>query len=78
MSSFKVFPEGWDVTEIKDARISIIDGDRGKNYPSKEEFSTEGFCLFLNTGNIKDDVFDFTTCDFCVLLTIVSTDYYGA
>lgn len=64
MSSFRIFPEGWDVTEIKDTNVAIIDGDRGKNYPTKDEFSTEGFCLFLNTGNIKDDVFDFTTCDF--------------
>ena len=30
----------------------IIDGDRGKNYPHQHEFLDEGYCLFLNTGNV--------------------------
>ena len=30
----------------------IIDGDRGKNYPKQDEFYPQGYCLFLNTGNI--------------------------
>ncbi len=64
MSSFSVDPVGWEIKEIKDAGISVIDGDRGKQYPNKSEFSSTGFCLFLNTGNIKGDSFDFTSCDF--------------
>ena len=28
----------------------IIDGDRGKNYPTINDFIDEGYCLFLNTG----------------------------
>jgi type I restriction enzyme S subunit len=44
--------------------IKIIDGDRGKNYPKKNEMSKTGHCLFLNTGNIKNDCFDLTSCDF--------------
>lgn len=64
MSSFNAFPAGWHVKEIKDADITIIDGDRGTNYPSKGEFTNEGYCLFLNTGNIRNDCFDFSTCDF--------------
>ena len=54
----------WSIQEIKDSDIQIIDGDRGNNYPKKEEFSDSGFCLFLNTGNIKDDKFAFNRCDF--------------
>ncbi|MDR4521542.1 MAG: restriction endonuclease subunit S [Nitrosomonas sp.] len=64
MSSFNAFPVGWHVKEIKDANITIIDGDRGVNYPSKDEFVSNGYCLFLNTGNLKNDCFDFSTCDF--------------
>lgn len=64
MSAFSAFPPSWEIKELRDVLISIIDGDRGKNYPSKEEFSPEGFCLFLNTGNIQNDSFDFTNCDF--------------
>ena len=30
-----------------------IDGDRGKNYPKREEFSNEGFCLFLTAQNVR-------------------------
>ena len=37
----------------------IIDGDRGKNYPKQDEFLNEGFCLFLNTGNVTKQGFAF-------------------
>ncbi len=57
-------PEGWEIQEIKNFDIQIIDGDRGKNYPSKSEFSETGSCLFLNTGNIQDDKFVFNQCEF--------------
>ncbi len=60
----KGVPDGWGISEIKDADLSIIDGDRGKNYPKKEEFSRSGYCLFLNTGNIQNDSFSFSRCDF--------------
>lgn len=46
-----------DITEI-------IDGDRGKNYPKKSDFKDEGFCLFLNTGNVTSDGFVFKKNDF--------------
>lgn len=64
MSSFKAFPDGWEIKELKTSQIKIIDGDRGTNYPNKSEFSTEGYCLFLNTGNIKNDSLDFSSCEF--------------
>lgn len=33
----------------------IIDGDRGKNYPKQDEFYLQGYCLFLNTGNVTKE-----------------------
>lgn len=42
----------------------IIDGDRGKNYPQQHEFLDEGYCLFLNTGNITKAGFSFDSNQF--------------
>jgi len=42
----------------------IIDGDRGKNYPTADEFSDEGYCLFLNAKNVTSTGFNFDTCMF--------------
>lgn len=50
----------WKLVKFKNAPFKIIDGDRGKNYPSKSDFSEEGYCLFLNTNNVKKDGFDFS------------------
>lgn len=33
----------------------IIDGDRGKKYPKQDEFYPQGYCLFLNTGNVTKE-----------------------
>lgn len=33
----------------------IIDGDRGKNYHKQDEFYPQGYCLFLNTGNVTKE-----------------------
>lgn len=44
--------------------VDFIDGDRGKNYPNKDDFLIDGFCLFLNTGNVTKLGFDFTNCMF--------------
>jgi type I restriction enzyme S subunit len=38
---------------------TIIDGDRGKNYPHDNDFSPEGYCLFLNTKNVTSSGFNF-------------------
>lgn len=40
----------------------IIDGDRGKNYPNADEFSDEGYCLFLNAKNVTASGFNFDNC----------------
>lgn len=42
----------------------IIDGDRGKNYPNVDDFTDDGFCLFLNAKNVTASGFDFSTCTF--------------
>lgn len=40
----------------------IIDGDRGKNYPNADEFSDEGYCLFLNAKSVTASGFNFDNC----------------
>jgi type I restriction enzyme S subunit len=64
-SIFSQRGEGWVEKKLGDTSIlKIIDGDRGSNYPSKEDFSDEGFCLFLNTKNVRPDGFNFDTTMF--------------
>lgn len=31
--------------------VDFIDGDRGKSYPTFDEFTSTGYCLFLNASN---------------------------
>jgi type I restriction enzyme S subunit len=54
----------WPITTFAKAPIEIIDGDRGKNYPSQSEFHDTGHCLFLNAGNVTESGFDFSSCAF--------------
>lgn len=42
----------------------IIDGDRGKNYPQQSDFLENGYCLFLNTGNVTASGFSFENNQF--------------
>lgn len=42
----------------------IIDGDRGNNYPTQEDFSDNGYCLFLNAKNVTANGFVFDNCMF--------------
>ena len=43
---------------------TIIDGDRGKNYPAQHEFKPYGYCLFLNAKNVTANGFSFENCMF--------------
>ncbi len=52
-------PEGWRMGSLNEL-IDVIDGDRGTNYPSIEEMFSNGFCLFLNAGNVTKIGFDFS------------------
>jgi type I restriction enzyme S subunit len=56
--------KAWTVIELKDAPIEILDGDRGVNYPKAEEFHSNGYCVFLNTGNIQNDSFVLDSCSY--------------
>lgn len=50
--------------QLGDVAIQFIDGDRGKNYPSNNEFSDVGYCLFLNAKNVTPDGFSFGEVSF--------------
>ena len=54
----------WKEYKLGDAPLWIIDGDRGKNYPSQNEFQNCGYCLFLSTKNVRPYGFDFSDCQF--------------
>jgi type I restriction enzyme M protein len=54
----------WPLLRFEDAPFEIIDGDRGTNYPKKEDFSPSGYCLFLNTKNVRPDGFSFSDMEF--------------
>ena len=53
-----------NIETIDKLNIELIDGDRGKNYPSKTEFTKSGHCLFLNTSNVTNEGFNFNEVDF--------------
>lgn len=44
--------------------VDFIDGDRGKNYPTFDEFTSAGYCLFLNASNVTSTGFNFDACMF--------------
>jgi type I restriction enzyme M protein len=54
----------WPIPTFEAAPFEIIDGDRGTNYPSKEDFFPSGHCLFLNTKNVRSDGFKFDELEF--------------
>jgi type I restriction enzyme S subunit len=54
----------WKEISVKEAPFEIIDGDRGINYPSQDEFYDEGYCLFLSTRNVRQTGFNFSDCQF--------------
>lgn len=58
-----VIPDDWVMRELADFAL-IIDGDRGSNYPSSDDFSTDGYCLFLSAQNVTKEGFRFSDCSF--------------
>lgn len=44
---------------IEKLDVEVLDGDRGKNYPHKDELMDAGYCLFLSANNVTDDGFNF-------------------
>ena len=58
---FSGFKEAWVSRKLKDWDLTVIDGDRGVNYPKAADFSPDGFCLFLNAKNVTKKGFSFKT-----------------
>ncbi len=54
----------WKEYRLGDAPVTIIDGDRGANYPKHNEFTSTGYCLFLSTKNVRENGFLFSECQF--------------
>ena len=63
----------WQNIILEDAPLEIIDGDRGKNYPSQTDFSDTGFCIFLNAKNVTSNGFQLNNCQFIMVLPNVKT-----
>jgi type I restriction enzyme S subunit len=49
----------WKISTLAQEFL-CIDGDRGPNYPKKEEYKPNGYCLFLSTKNVREYGFDFS------------------
>lgn len=57
---FSQAKDDWDERSFGDKELlQIVDGDRGKNYPKKSDFLEDGYCLFMNTKNVRKDGFHF-------------------
>ena len=54
----------WRTMTFEEGPLEILDGDRGKNYPKRTEFMERGHCVFLNTGNVTTNGFNFGSVDF--------------
>ena len=54
----------WPMVSFSEAPFQIIDGDRGVNYPKKEDFSSDGYCVFLNTTNVRPNGFNLEEVEF--------------
>lgn len=53
----------WEKVKLGEI-AQIIDGDRGVHYPKQNEFLKNGYCLFLNTGNVTEEGFCFDDIQF--------------
>ena len=59
-SVFAQRDDGWVERKLGDqSLLEIVDGDRGMNYPKASDFHEDGYCLFLNTKNVRRDGFEF-------------------
>ena len=55
-------PMGWNVANLKEI-AQLINGDRGKNYPSKEALINQGV-PFINAGHLVDGCIDFANMNY--------------
>lgn len=57
-------PNGWTHENFQTLKISTVDGDRGKNYPQKTDYHSEGYSLFLGADNVADGKLNLDKCIF--------------
>lgn len=57
-------PNGWTLENFQTLKISTVDGDRGKNYPKKIDYHSEGYSLFLGADNVADGKLNLDKCIF--------------
>ena len=55
---FAGFADDWEERKLENIS-EIIDGDRGKNYPSGDDFKNNGHTLFLSAANVTKQGFVF-------------------
>ena len=54
----------WTIETLESAGVSVIDGDRGKEYPKSSDFFENEFCLFLSAKNVSKNGFNFDETQF--------------
>lgn len=55
---FNGYTEDWEQRKLIDL-VDVLDGDRGKNYPTSDDFDISGHTLFLNASNVTNNGFLF-------------------
>lgn len=55
---FDGFTDAWEQHKLSDI-VDVLDGDRGKNYPTSDDFDDSGHTLFLNASNVTNEGFLF-------------------
>ena len=58
-----VVPEDWIIEPLINL-CAVIDGDRGSNYPSSNDFFPDGYCVFLSATNVTKKGFKFNEVSF--------------
>ncbi|MCD8175078.1 MAG: restriction endonuclease subunit S [Phascolarctobacterium sp.] len=57
------FSKDWKCTLLKNSDCEILNGDRGSNYPSGDDFKLHGV-PFVNAGHLKNGQVDFDKMDY--------------
>lgn len=59
-----LFPSDWNCQKVQESNISVIDGDRGKEYPNRTDLYEDEYCLFLSAKNVTKEGLQFEECIF--------------
>jgi type I restriction enzyme S subunit len=57
---FRGFTDAWEKRKLGEL-VTMIDGDRGSNYPHESDFRPEGETVFLDTGNVRPEEFNLSS-----------------